>query len=393
MKTRGHGPGYLPLLALRALARRWGASLLLTAVAALGVYAGFGLQSLLLHQQRAMEETTANTVIHCTITDIHGMNADGLNLFSVYVEALLGRRAHRDPSLADLDQFVTNIHAKGEWELSWPQETVLCRLLNIASDERLSGAQITFEPGWGEEDLTKDEFICLVPEGMGADGWLDVECAPPMEGTLHLRVAGHISGGPDDVIYCPFFMPWEEGVSTAFTIPSCSFDIRDTARLEESKEKLYSTPYFMQPSVNAVPDGTAVGVLVHDEVYLKAMGELRANLRTLRLLRPLLLVLMGGISFFAGFLVNRKRRREFAVMRCLGRRRRAVFGQVLGEQCALGLLGGALGFGASLCTGLAVSAAGAAFAAAAGGMFVLGAAVYAAIAASGNVMALMKTEE
>ena len=149
----------------------------------------------------------------------------------------------------------------------------------------------------------------------------------------------------------------------------------------------------MKPSVNAVPDGTAVGVLVHDEVYLKAMEELRANLRTLRLLRPLLLVLMGGISFFAGFLVNRKRRREFAVMRCLGRRRRAVFGQVLGEQCALGILGGALGFGASLCTGLAVSAAGAAFAAAAAGMFVLGAAVYAAIAASGNVMELMKTEE
>ena len=56
--------GYLPLLSLRVLLRRPGASLLLAAVAALGVYAGCGLHSLVIQQQRAIEETIQNTVIH-----------------------------------------------------------------------------------------------------------------------------------------------------------------------------------------------------------------------------------------------------------------------------------------------------------------------------------------
>lgn len=113
----------------------------------------------------------------------------------------------------------------------------------------------------------------------------------------------------------------------------------------------------------------------------------------LGLLQPLLLVLIGGVSFFAGFLVNRRRAREFAVMRCLGVRRRAVFGQALGEQLALGLTGGLAGLCAAQATGLEVRSGGLAFSGAVMGMFLLGAAVCAGIAAGGSVMKLMKTEE
>lgn len=395
MREKRRGPGYLPLLSLRVLLRRPGASLLLAAVAALGVYAGCGLQSLVLHQERAIRDTVENTVIHCTVTDVRGMNADQLNLFSSYVEALLGRRAHRDPSLADLDQAVTNIKAQAEWELAQPRDTVLCRLLSQASDSRLANAKITFEPGWDESRLmdANPDLVCLLPEGMEAGESLDIRTAAPLDHSLSLRVVGRVSGGPDNVIYCPFFMGWGDGLSHAFTIQTCTFDIRDTARLEACKAKLFSTPYFVEPSVYAAPDGTAVGVLVHDEVYLKSLEELRSNLDMLRLLQPLLLVLMGGISFFAGFLTNRRRKREFAVMRCLGLRRRAIFGQVLGEQLALGLAGGLTGLCAALVTGLEVRSGGLAFSGAVIGMFLLGAAVCAGIAASGSVMQLMKTEE
>ncbi len=72
---------------------------------------------------------------------------------------------------------------------------------------------------------------------------------------------------------------------------------------------LYSTPFFTQPLVDATPDGFAVEVLVHGEVYLKSMEERRANLDTLRLLQPMLLALMGGIGFFAGVMVNRRQKR------------------------------------------------------------------------------------
>lgn len=386
--------GYLPLLSLRVLLRRSGASLLLAAVAALGVYAGCGLHSLVIRQQRAIEETVQNTVIHCTVTDVRGMNADNLNLLSPYVEMLLGRKADRDPSLADMDQAVANVKAKADWELVMPSRFTLCRLLTLASDDRLAGAGITFASGWDEGCLmdADPEMVCLVPEGMDAGEYVEVMMTQP-EMHASLRVVGRISGGPEDVIYCPFFMPSGDGLGHAFTIRSCTFDIRDTARLDECKEKLFSTPFFAVPSVNATPDGFAVGVLVHDEVYLNSLKELRSNLDMLKLLQPLLLVLMGGISFFAGYLVNRRRKREFAVMRCLGMRRRAIFGQVLGEQLALGLTGGALGLCAALLTGMEIRSGGLAFSGAVVGMFLLGAAVCAAVAASGSVMKLMKTEE
>ncbi|MDE6280857.1 MAG: hypothetical protein K2M15_03545, partial [Oscillospiraceae bacterium] len=60
MGEKERGLGYLPLLSLRVLLRRPGASLLLAAVAALGVYAGCGLHSLEVQQQRAIEDTMWN---------------------------------------------------------------------------------------------------------------------------------------------------------------------------------------------------------------------------------------------------------------------------------------------------------------------------------------------
>lgn len=392
MREKTRGPGYLPVLSLRVLVRRTGPSLLLAAVAALGVYAGCALHSLALQQQRAIEETIRDTVIHCTVTDVRGMNADNLNISTAYVEMLLGRKAARDPSLADMDQAVSNIKAKVDWELVRPFGMTLCRVLSFSSDERLAGAEIHLDPGWSEEDFQWDAMVCLIPEGMEAGEYVDILVNEP-DANPRLKVVGRVSGGPDDVIYSPFFMGWGDGLSHSFSIQSCTFDIRDTARLEACKEKLFSTPFFMEPSVNATPDGFMVGVLVHDEVYLKSLEELRSNLDALRLLQPLLLVLMGGISFFAGFLVNRRRKREFAVMRCLGRRRRAVFAQVLGEQLALGLAGGLAGLCAALATALEVRSGGLAFSGAVIGMFLLGAAVCAGAAASGSVMKLMKTEE
>ena len=392
MSEKRRWPGYLPVLSLRVLLRRAGSSLLLAAVAALGVYAGCALHSLALQQQRAMDDAVNNTVIHCTVTDVRGMNADNLNLNSTYVESLLGRRAHRDPSLADMDKAVTNVKAKADWELVRPIDMILCRLLSFTRHERLEGAQVHLDPGWTEEDFQWDELVCIIPEGMEAGEYVDI-LPTQRESSLSLKVIGRYSGGPDNVIYCPFFMGWGDGLSHAFTIQACTFDIRDTARLEECKAKLFSTPFFAPPSMDARPDGFLTGVLVHDEVYLKTLEELRSNLDMLRLLQPLLLALMGGISFFAGFLVNRRRKREFAVMRCLGLRRRAIFAQVLGEQLALGLAGGLAGLCAALATGMEIRSGGLAFSGAVAGMFLLGAAVCAAVAASGSVMKLMKTEE
>ena len=54
-----------------------------------------------------------------------------------------------------------------------------------------------------------------------------------------------------------------------------------------------------------------------DETYQKNIEEIQANLSMLRLLLPVLIVVCGGIGFFASFLATRGRTKEFAVMRCL----------------------------------------------------------------------------
>ena len=66
----------------------------------------------------------------------------------------------------------------------------------------------------------------------------------------------------------------------------------------------------------------------------------------LRLLLPILTAVCGGIGFFAGHLSVRGRRREFAVMRRLGLRRRTVVGLTAAEFAAptlFGLLAGLAG--------------------------------------------------
>ena len=63
----------------------------------------------------------------------------------------------------------------------------------------------------------------------------------------------------------------------------------------------------------------------------------------MRLLLPVLVVLCGGIGFLAGFLTARGRIREFAVMRCLGVKRRRIFSLVLWEHALLTAAGALAG--------------------------------------------------
>lgn len=74
------------------------------------------------------------------------------------------------------------------------------------------------------------------------------------------------------------------------------------------------------------------------ELWNRQNSNVAAN-ALLRLLLPIMTILCGGIGFFAGHLSVRGRRREFAVMRRLGLRRRTVVGLTAAEFAALALFG------------------------------------------------------
>lgn len=379
---------------LRVLWRRRRASALLALVAAIATFSVLVLHNLTSRQEKALTQTIADTTIQCVVTDAKGSGTNNLQMFSAFVEMLMGYRHERD---CYLDTYVKNVRALNRSDLDWPKGYTLRRILSIDSDSALSdasGAAVILDEGWTEEVFQTNANVCLVPQGMETqtsdDGteWLSVQFGGS---TVEMQVVGRITGGPANSIYCPFFMPLEKGTSVAFLVESCSFDIRDNRTLQESKEAIYQ--YFVEPKLGNRIDGLTFGVLVQDEAYLNMLSEIKANVALLRMLLPILLILGGCIGFFACYLTTHGRIKEFAVMRCLGIKRRTVFFLVFEEQMILSLLGTVLG----LCGGFLLEHA---FYAAAmirvgmmAGLFLAGTAIAALQLTSVNVMKLMKVED
>lgn len=343
-----------------------------------------------------MAELERNARIQCVVTTAQGKNSNNLKMISVLVDMLLGARHERG---CYLDEYVRDVRALASAPLDIPAETELRRILSFDSDASLSaveGASIRLAEGWEESAFRTDQRVCLIPEGMeaqpGPDGALYVSTREKMTGvSVDLQVIGTVSGGPGNVIWCPFRVQRQEGVSEAFQVDSCSFDIGDNARLEECRAAIYET--FVEPKLSNVGDFMTYGVLVQDETYLATMEEFRSNLSLLRVLLPVLMALCGGISFFAAYLTTRGRVREFAVMRSLGLKRGRMFLLVFEEYALLTAAGAVLGGLAGVLlegglSGGALIRAGAGLA-----VFWAGAAAAVGSMTQVNVMKLMRTEE
>ena len=388
-----HAPFSLFRVSAAALWHRKGASLLLLLLSALGVFSAALLQNLALRQQESMTEMIKNTLIRCVVTDANDMLSDNIAMPASYVDRLLGGWHDRG---CYLDEAVKNVRAKSAMPLNSPRDVTLCRILSLASDsafDEVSGAQAVFFDGWSEDALAGTERVCLLPEFMlpqartDGDGslWLDVSAG---EVNTSLRVIGTDSGQTGGTVWCPFYIQLRDGISESFRIDRCSFDIRDNARLEENKKIIYDT--FVSPKLANTSGETKFGVFINDEEFTGSVWEFESNLKTLRLLSPILLVLFAGVGFLAAYLTTRGRKREFAVMRCIGRKQLGITLQVFLEQLFLALVGAALGVSIALLIegGYPLSAltrAGTLL-----GLFLFGAAAACLVVTRVNVMKLMK---
>lgn len=387
LQKSGHA---LAGVTLTAMFRRWIASLLLVAVAAAGAFSAMVLQNLTIRQEKALENTITNTTISCTVTNAKGSDSGNLQMISAFVEMLDGKRRLRE---CYLDDYVKNVRAKAEMTLEQPAGITLHRILSIDSDPALSqveGASVLFFDDWTEQALRGTEKVCLVPVDMPTeDGFITVSNDEDKQ--VRLKIIGTVANGPGNVLYCPYFMPWEEGCSVAFLTDSCSFDIRENRNLEESKAYIYE--WFVQPSLSNQIDGMTFGVLVHDDIYQKSILEIQANLSMLRLLLPVLIVICGCIGFFASFLATRGRTKEFAIMRCIGMRQSKIFGLVMAELTVLALLGSLLGIASGILLEGKIQTNALLNAGVMTGIFLLGAAIAAFRITCVNVMKLMKVED
>lgn len=327
-------------------------SILMILISGMIVFAVCLLSGLVVRQEVKLAELIRDTKINCIVTDSKGTNSGNLGMFSFYVDMLTGRRHERG---CYLDEVVADVRALASLKLDSPENFDLRRILSIDSDPLLaSDVRVHFFDGFDETILRSEEDVCLIPEHMvkEGDGTLTVRSR---NNSRKLNIVGTVSGSSTDGIWVPFYFKWDDDLSSAFLVQTCSFTIRDNARLEEAKEDIFT--WFSRPSVSNGADAEPFGVLVQDQTYLESLDKLETTLELLRSLLPLLAVLGALISFLATYAMTRGRQKEFAVMRCLGLRKRTIFGMVLWEQLILILLGGSFGMCLGLMLGTAIQAA------------------------------------
>lgn len=381
----------------RTLLRRAGSSLILSGVMLAATLASIILCGLQARQETAMAEMVRDTQIRCIVTNAKGSGVDDLGVASFYVDMLVGLRHSRD---CFLDEAAKDVQALARENLAQPAGAEICRIYTAASAPELleiNGGAVTFYDGWSADCLMGSEPVCLVTEDLLSqaqedDGGKSYLTITRRDGTeTALQVIGTVSGQMSRRVYCPFYTSLQDGAFEAFPLTSCSFSIRSNQHLEESKQALYE--YFAHPSPAASNSYLNAGLLVQDEIYLKSLKRLKDNLAILRIILPALVVITGCVGFLSAYLTNRRRKKELAVMRCIGIKRSGVFRQVFFEQSLLAVCGCGSGillgfllkesfFSATyviLGTLLAVN--------------LLGAAIAALQISSVNVMKLMKVEE
>ena len=343
------------------------------------------LSSLVQRQEMKLAELIRDTKINCIVTDFKGTNSENLGMLSFYVDMLTGRRHERG---CYLDEVVTDVRALASQKLDSPEEHDLRRILSIDSDPLLSsGVRVQFFGGFDEAILRTEEDVCLIPELMESDEQVALTITLGTNRKT-LKIVGTVAGSSTNSIWVPFYFKWEDDLSSAFPVQSCSFTILDNARLEQTKDDIFT--WFSRPSVSNGSDAEPFGVLVQDQTYLESLNKLEGSLERLRLLLPLFAFLGAIISFLATYAMTRGRQKEFAVMRCLGLRQRKIFSIVLLEQLILILMGGSIG----MCSGLLLGASirteriSAILL-----LYLLGSATAAMSITRINVMQLMKTED
>lgn len=325
-----------------AVRRRKLASLLLALVMAVSSGVCVVLGGLLTEQEAALADTVASSEILCTVTDSGG-RSDNVGVLSMYLDMVIGKRREVG---CYLDDYVKDVRCMSKESLERPLGAELRRIYSLDSDPgfgETGGASATFNDGFDERVLRSDERICLLSrelEYMIKDG--RVELTASTGESANFEVIGFVDGVADKVVYCPFYAEFADGISAVHPIFSMSFTIADNSRLDEAKAALFE--YFTKPSIGSGGDILTAGLLVQDDTYLGTLKELESNLSLLRLLLPILLAMTAFVVFFVGYLTNRRRVREFAVMRCMGQKRMEVFLQVFFEQGVLTIVGCAIGF-------------------------------------------------
>ncbi len=213
--------------------------------------------------------------------------------------------------------------------------------------------EVRWLDGYSAADLAGEERIAIFPTlsgyGLGQEAELVLqknnyqEAGSKIREVVNFKVVGlydlklgeSTDSGMNTInmkTYCPLgamrnllvHPQWE------FCVRNFSFSIQVNRQLPSFKDRLTELGLDKDKAVRAAID---------DRILQGAVAPIEKNLDLLRGLHGFVYALVALMSFFLCFLLTRRRKPEYAVMRMLGESRLQVTGQALLEQVVLCILG------------------------------------------------------
>ena len=207
---------------------------------------------------------------------------------------------------------------------------------------------IQWAEGYDESCLAGTEAVAVVPSGYGyALGdtlslafWIPAGYAP-----LQLKVVGLVPLSSESTAFMPLhtlvaaYDQVEKPIE--FSLSSMSFSLADSRTITRFES-------FLQELQAA----RRLNVRLDDEIFHGTIDPIQSNLKMLQGLYPVFFVAVTVIAFVLCFLLVRRRKQEFAVMRLLGETTKQITGKALLEQAMLCAIGVVLGTVIVLVSGL-----------------------------------------
>ena len=262
------------------------------------------------------------------------------------------------PTYAPDSQEVTRAYAdwvmkqfeKAGYRFNDPNSRFLMGVSSYESHNTLlqQRGNIRWAEGYDESFFLGDEQGAVVSAALGFSigDTISVAAFNGIYQGFQLKVVGVISGGYTSYVYCP--VKTLESISRLsyfmedFLLSKMTFTLQDNRRLEEFKDALRTVGY----------DSKELHISIDDRALRNTVGPIQSNLDLLQGLYVIFFLAVALIGFFLCFLLARRRKQEFAVMRLLGETGMQITGKALLEQAMLCVIGIMLGVTAVLVSGL-----------------------------------------
>lgn len=303
-------------------------------------------------QLEKLEAVERDFPVWIRISDPMGTRTDWLGIQNFYIYLFILEGYDVRDNVATKDYFthvclkLTQEAEATDTQTGESKKIPLLGITQAESDSVLSpdnGAVVFFYEGYSWADFAEDKAICLLPEGFADSYAMDAETGIPL-----LTVAGAeekfevvgIVRGVSDKIYVPWRYVVNAYRNGEESTESLSAMVADNTRLSEMKERMRRSFTYTDPFRD--PGPYSLAMTVFDSQYVAAHKSATRSIELLAALHPIFVVFSAGIGLLAGSVLFRTRKREYALLRSVGAKRKYALWLLTSEFLIAAITGGLL---------------------------------------------------